>query len=98
MQKKSDHLNENNNDLSSRTATMTELEIKVQSESGNYNHDKKDQLGIIETPLNNGILNKSTDGEYCTTMEEHRESRISNQISLSSLNVLGTSSENQGTI
>ena len=94
--KELDHLNESN-DLTSRGATMTELEIKVQSESDNYNHDQKDQLGIIKTPLKNGILNQSTDGEYCTTMEEHRESCTSNQISLISLNVLGTSSENQGT-
>ena len=97
MPKELDHRNESNNDLSSKAATMTELKIKVQSESDHYNQDDKDQLGIIETPLNNGMLNQSTDGEYCTTMEEHRESCISNQISLSSLNVLGTSSENQGT-
>ena len=58
MPKELDHLNESNNDLSNRAATMTELEIKVQSESDNYNHDEKDQLGIIETPLNNGILNQ----------------------------------------
>ena len=97
MPKELDHLNESNNDLSSKAPTMTELEIKVQSESDHYNQDDKDQLGIIETPLNNGILNQSTDGEYCTTMEEHRKSCISNQISLSSLNILGASSENLGT-
>ena len=90
MSKELDYLNENNNDLRSRVATMTELVIKVQLESDNYNYSDKDHLGIIETPLTNGILNQSTDEEYCATLEKHRESCISKQINLSSLNVFRT--------
>ena len=97
MPKELDHLNESNNGLSSRGAILTELNIKVQSKSDNYNHDEKDQPGIIETPLNDGILNQSTDEKNGMTTEAHREKCISNQIGLSSLNVLGTSSESQGT-
>ena len=97
MSKELDRLYESNKDLCSRVAATAELQIKVQSESHNYNHDDKDQLGIIKALHENGILNQPTDGEYSTSMEEHRESLTSNQISLSSLNVLVTISENQGT-